>query len=352
MIIILLLHLSCNLFNITNSVEERLNSRLDSLFISKASVTTFDNKNVTNTYTYGGANEETIFKLASLTKIITGIAVMQLYENNLLDLNEDINTYLPFEVKNPYYENKPITVNMLLTHTSSIQDNWDVIYGNYRSYNLTENPLPSLKSTCQEYLSATGKYYSKDSNYYNFKPGSTLEYSNMGFTLLGLIVETISKKDFKEYCNENIFTPFGMNGGWNLFPETTNNMAESTNINNDVVTTYADALSPAGFYSCSSKDFATLMSAFFGNRILSEDSTTLMLKTQTGDQAMVFKYSNFKVNNEKLVFHLGGLDGTRTSIFYSKDKGKGFVLLSSGEYDTPLAFYEVVKLLITDGGEK
>ena len=72
-------------------------------------------------------NEDTIFQIASISKTITGTAAMQLYEKGKLDLDQDINTYLPFKIINPYHPGVPITARMLLTHTSSILDNWDVI---------------------------------------------------------------------------------------------------------------------------------------------------------------------------------------------------------------------------------
>ena len=70
------------------------------------------------------ADNNTVYMLASCSKTITATALMQLYEQDLFQLDEPINNYLPFSVFNPNYETE-ITFRMLLTHTSSIKDNWN-----------------------------------------------------------------------------------------------------------------------------------------------------------------------------------------------------------------------------------
>lgn len=64
-----------------------------------------------------------VMNIASVSKTITTTAILQLWEQGSINLHENINTYLPFEVINPNYLNTPITIRQLLTHTSSIKDN-------------------------------------------------------------------------------------------------------------------------------------------------------------------------------------------------------------------------------------
>ena len=72
------------------------------------------------TWSFGGADEDTCFRIASITKWVTAIGLMTLYDEGKLDLDKDISTYLGFTVRNPAYPNTPITARMLMTHTSSL----------------------------------------------------------------------------------------------------------------------------------------------------------------------------------------------------------------------------------------
>ena len=67
------------------------------------------------------ANANTKYRIASISKLITAIAVMQLVEQGKLDLNADAQTYLGFDLRNPNYPDTPITISMLMSHTSSIR---------------------------------------------------------------------------------------------------------------------------------------------------------------------------------------------------------------------------------------
>jgi len=69
----------------------------------------------------------TVFMLASVAKTVTATALMQVYENGGYQLDDSINAHLPFAVRNPNHPDTPITFRMLLTHTSAIRDNWDVM---------------------------------------------------------------------------------------------------------------------------------------------------------------------------------------------------------------------------------
>jgi hypothetical protein len=72
------------------------------------------------------ATNETVFQLASVSKTVTCAGIMALVEDGLIDLDADVNTYLPFEVHVPDATDVPITMRQLLTHTSAIRDRWQV----------------------------------------------------------------------------------------------------------------------------------------------------------------------------------------------------------------------------------
>ena len=161
---------------------------------------------------------DTIQNIGSISKTITATAVMQLWEKNRFKLDDDVNKYLSFKVRNPRFPDEPITFRQLLTHRSSITDG--PAYG--ESY-ACGDPAISLKDWIKEYFTPQGKYYDAEKNFHVWKPGIGVvpkgprAYTNVGFGLLGYLVEVISDMDFAQYCREHIFYPLGMkNTGWHI----------------------------------------------------------------------------------------------------------------------------------------
>jgi CubicO group peptidase (beta-lactamase class C family) len=111
--------------------------------------------------------DTTLFMLASISKTFTGAALLQLWEAGLFDLDDDINDYLPFAVFNPNHPDSVITFRMLLTHTSSLRDNWNVMYA---VYVYGDSPIP-LGEYVEQYFTPGGEYYSASANFYTWAPG-------------------------------------------------------------------------------------------------------------------------------------------------------------------------------------
>jgi len=156
-------------------------------------------------------DEGTMFILSSISKTITATALMQLFEDDLFMLDDDIDDYLPIEVNHPDYQGTPITFRMLLSHTSGIKDNWNVM-----PYYDGDSEL-ELGYYLEEYLTPGGEFYGSNSNFTSSMPGTNNVYSNIGAALIGFLVEEISNQPFNEYCNENIFEPLAMdNAFWFL----------------------------------------------------------------------------------------------------------------------------------------
>ena len=112
-----------------------IESTMETHLIPGLSVSIVKNNNIVWEKQFGYANiindilvdENTMFILSSISKTITATALMQLFENGLFDLDDDIDTYLPFNVNHPDFPIMPITFRMLLTHSSGIRDNWSVM---------------------------------------------------------------------------------------------------------------------------------------------------------------------------------------------------------------------------------
>lgn len=152
------------------------------------------------------ATPETRYLIASISKVITATAVFKLIEEGKINLDEDINTYLPFKVKNPHFPNNKITVKMLLNHSGSIAEGYLSVDG----YSWNEDS-PTPLGICNRDFFEEGRQFYSQKNFYKYEPGSVGNYSNMGYSLLGYIVEVVSNQPFDLFCKDKIFLPLGMN---------------------------------------------------------------------------------------------------------------------------------------------
>jgi CubicO group peptidase (beta-lactamase class C family) len=139
---------------------------------------------------------------------------MQLYDKGLFDLDDDVNDYLEFNVRNPNYPDTPITFRMILSHRSSIGGEdypLEYIYFCYLK-KIKDYPYPTIK----EMITPNGSLY-KENAWNSFSPGSYVDYSCLSFILIEHLIEVISKQKFSDYCKQNIFLPLDMkNTSFNL----------------------------------------------------------------------------------------------------------------------------------------
>ena len=135
--------------------------------------------------------ETTLFRLASISKLFTWTAVMQMVEQGKIDLDRDVNAYLDFKI--PPYAGKPITMRNLMTHTGG----FDEVQRGLNSYD--PKSVPPLGVMVKRSLPKR-----------IYAPGSTPAYSNYGTSLAAYIVERVSGVPFDTYAEQRIFTPAGM----------------------------------------------------------------------------------------------------------------------------------------------
>jgi CubicO group peptidase (beta-lactamase class C family) len=156
--------------------------------------------------------DSTLFYIASASKPVTGAALMQLYDDGLFDLDDDVNDYLPFPVRNPLFPDSAMTFRMLLSHVSGIEDNWDVMESVIVCDQ--DSPIP-LGQFLADYLVPGGPYYDPERNFTDAPPGTAYRYSNVGASLAGYLVESIygathPGATLESYCQERLFAPLGM----------------------------------------------------------------------------------------------------------------------------------------------
>jgi CubicO group peptidase (beta-lactamase class C family) len=125
----------------------------------------------------------TVMNIASISKTVTGTSLMMLVEQGKLDLDRDINDYLPFTVQHPAHPEVAITTRQLLTHSSAIQDR-DAIYSSETVYFPgADNPIP-LGEFVQAYLTVDGRFFDT-ANFSSYPPGTEKDYSNIAYGLAG-----------------------------------------------------------------------------------------------------------------------------------------------------------------------
>jgi len=148
------------------------------------------------------ATPDTIYMVGSISKMFAALAIMQLHEKGLFDLDDNISNYLPFHIANPNYPDINITFRMLLAHQSSLADS---TYSIYILFTLLGYPYDWLN----EFLTPGGYLYNPR-NWKDYPPGEEHQYSSIGYEILGYLVEKISNQSFSKYCEKNIFEPLEM----------------------------------------------------------------------------------------------------------------------------------------------
>ena len=140
--------------------------------------------------------QTTAFQVASVTKLFTATAAMQMVEQGKLDLDTDVNRYLTaFQLDNPF--DTPVTLRRLLTHTSGLDDRMPLYVQSGGDILLTD--LEPLEATMVKHLPPVVR-----------EPGTYCQYNVMGMALAGYLAEAVSGIPFERYVEEEILAPLGM----------------------------------------------------------------------------------------------------------------------------------------------
>lgn len=157
-------------------------------------------------------NNKSIYRIASISKVIVAIGVLKLYEKGFVDLDSDISKYLGFKVRNPKFPDDIITIRMLMTQTSSIIDDGNFIDGIYKGYDGANSTDDYIK--LEDILTyGSLRYYKTFSDY---KPGTNFIYSNLGCGILACICEKVTNIYFTEYIKNELLLPLGIYSGFRL----------------------------------------------------------------------------------------------------------------------------------------
>jgi len=147
------------------------------------------------------ANEATLYRVASISKMVATLVVMRLVDEDKLDLDADVGSYLGHALRNPHFPDTPITLRMLLSHTASLRDDagyfWD------ESASLRDVLVPGGR------LHGSGAMWSAQA-----KPGAWFHYANLGWGIAGTVVERATGERFDHAARRLVLQPLGMAGGF------------------------------------------------------------------------------------------------------------------------------------------
>lgn len=144
-------------------------------------------------------DRETVFPVASMSKWITAVGVMQLARDGKIDLDAPVSRYLTrWTLPAGTFDNSGVTTRRLLSHTAGLTDGLG--FGDYR----LDEPLPTLEETLRAPRTSTGQPASIAVGY---EPGTRWQYSGGGYLILQLLVEEVSKRPFAAFMRESVLAP-------------------------------------------------------------------------------------------------------------------------------------------------
>ncbi len=281
----------------------------------------------------------TPFHIASVSKTVTNLAVFKLVEAGSIDLNTDINHYLPFEIISPYYPEDMITVRDLLNHRSGIKDDFK-IYGPH--WNEPKgDPKIGLEDFLEDYLAANGDLY-KDNHFEKDTTYKSFAYSNTGVALLGLIVEHVSGTSYEAFCQKHIFKPLGMTQTSWFLKNLDRQQVAQTYVYEDSVglafkghNGYPDY--PAGQLRTSISDFSKLMVGYLNSDnskfVLSNKTTSKITPSPQIAHNGYYTWFVRAVNNHLYYSHGGGDTGVRTVAIIDVNNKNGIAIFCNAQHD-------------------
>ena len=302
------------------------------------------NFGVKNLETGEPVDDATLWRIASISKSFTATGLLQQVEQGKVALTDDVSDLLGFRVRNPRYPDVPITLEMLLSHTSSINDS----QGYWTTIDIINPDINTSTDGC----------------YNDYAPGSGgYEYCNLNLNLAGTILERVSGERFDQYVVHHILEPLGIYGGYcvdsldkSLFAHLYEWDAEAGRYVDNYDDAYAprsekvanykmghDALifSPTGGMKVSGLGLARYMTMHMnygttpdGVRIISEESSRNMQvpRSEPEHYGLNLWLADDYVPGVTLVGHTGGAYGLRSAMFFDPEEKYGFVIICNGHH--------------------
>lgn len=272
------------------------------------------------------ATAHTIYRVGSVSKLFTDIAIMQMVESGKIDLDAPVEKYVPdFHPANPF--GRPITLRELMSHRSGLVR--ETPRGNY-----FDPDAPSLQDTIRSLNSTTLVY----------APGTQIKYSNAGIAVVGYALQELNHQPFSEYLKRAVLVSMGMNeSSFAPEPQLVGNLAKAYMWSYDGLTFPAPkfelGIAPAGCMYSTVTDLAQFLSVLFSGgrgpngQVLKRETLEQMWTPQFAAQGQKTGYGlGFAVSEldgHRVIGHGGAIYGFATEVVGLPDEQLGVVTVTT-----------------------
>jgi len=327
LIIIMLLNISFDVFANKVNIHEELTTSLEKIRIQNniPSMAVAIISSGESTYIKGfgfldemqskPTTEESLFRIASISKLFTAQAIMQLVENGKLRLNEKVSKYLP------NFKNTNITIRQLLTHSSGLSD-------------IIKPVRFEEQRTVYSYFDLVSKSIS------NSIENKSFEYSDTNFNILGGVISAVSGQNYEKYIYDNILKPTSMKKS-NYFDGTNEFVAEASPTHNGKLIDkinqrpYDLSFNPSEGLVSNVYDLSQWLKLTLANdsSILKEHTYKEMLKPQVktswGEIYMALGWQVYKSEEGNVARHPGSIRGYKSLVLTYPDSKNAMILLTN-----------------------
>jgi CubicO group peptidase (beta-lactamase class C family) len=296
--------------------------------------------------------DKAIFRIASISKSFTATSIMQLVEAGKISLDDDFSKLVGFQVRNPKFPNTVITLRMIMSHTSSVNDSQG-----YFSFDVIDPSKNNNYAKC----------------YNDYEPGKGYAYCNLNFNMTGAVIEKITGERFDQYVKHHILDPLGLYGGYCVDSLDKSKFAtlyeyskdsskfiaspaaynpRSAEIAQHQLGITTPIFSPTGGMKISATDLAKYMimhsqkGKYKEGRIISKNSAIQMQTKLSDDEGygLALETTEKLIPGEIMCGHTGSAYGLYSAMFFNSKKKFGIVVICNGcgpSYDS--GFNTVIK---------
>ncbi len=276
------------------------------------------------------ADQNTMFRIGSTSKMFVALSVLQLVERGVLSLDDKVADLAPeIEFDNPWADSDPVRVVHLLEHTTG----WDDIH--LPEYAHSDPSAVSLKEALD---------FHPHSRTSRWKPGSRMSYCNAGPPVAAYIVAKLTGQDFEDYVQQHFFDTLGMSTATYRLSQEVQERGVTLYSNGEPQNYWHISMRPSGSINASPVDMARFVSFFVNrgsvdgvqlvsakslNRMETPSSTTAAVAGQEAGYGL----HNYSSRHKSWIYreHNGGVNGGLTEFSYLPDARVGHVImLNSG----------------------